>query len=116
MVATHSHGMPRWEDPVPALKRHLADEILILMDGWSQHFAASFMQVSQSCVSDLRRGHLERISLERLVKCLSHLGREIEITTTRGRGGFAHPHWLIDGRVPRAGSDVVPGKRVSRTG
>lgn len=90
--------MPRWVDPLPGLKRRVADEILILMDGWSQSFAASFMHVSQSRVSDLRRGNLERISLDRLVQCLSRLDRRIEITTTRMPGLGLHPHYKIDGR------------------
>jgi predicted XRE-type DNA-binding protein len=90
--------MPRWEDPVPGLKRRVADEILVLTDGWSQSYAASFMHVSQSRVSDLRRGNLDRVSLERLAQCLSHLGREIEITTRRAAGLSVHPHWKIDGR------------------
>jgi predicted XRE-type DNA-binding protein len=71
-----------WIDPVPALKRRLADEILLIMDGWSQSYAASFMHVSQSCVSDLRNGHLDRISLERLVRSLARLNRRVEIHTS----------------------------------
>jgi predicted XRE-type DNA-binding protein len=92
--------MPKWVDPIPALKRRVADEILVLMDGWSQPFAASFMHVTQSRVSDLRRGHLENISLERMLQCLSRLGRTIEIKTGRdGKKGASHPHWMIDGRT-----------------
>jgi predicted XRE-type DNA-binding protein len=98
--------MPRWVDPLPGLKRRVADEILILTDGWSQSFAASFMDVSQSRVSDLRRGHLERMSLDRMVQCLSRLDRVVEIRTTRAPGFSVHPHRDIDGPpayVPRRG-------------
>lgn len=91
--------MPRWEDPVPELKRAVAHEILVLTEGWSQVNAASLMGVSQSCVSDLRRGNLARISLERLVRCLSRLGRRVEIATIRSsERASIHPHHKIDGR------------------
>jgi predicted XRE-type DNA-binding protein len=113
--------MPRWEDPVPGLKRRVADEILVLTDGWSQSYAAAFMVVSQSRVSDLRRGNLDRISLDRLVQCLSRLGRRVEIRTSRTGGPSVHPHWRIDDRrsgdvEERSMSGVARGERVSRTG
>jgi predicted XRE-type DNA-binding protein len=95
-------GMPHWVDPIPALKQRIAAEVLVLTEGWSQTFAASFMQVSQARVSELRRGDLSKLSLERLIQCLSQLGRELEITTVRNGRGRVHPHWKIDGqRFPR---------------
>ena len=108
--------MPNWVDPVPALKRRIADEVLILSEGWSQHFAASFMHASQGRVSELRRGDLSRLSLERLIQCLSHLGRDVEVTTVRNGHGRPHPHWKIDGeRWPARPNRVSPGKRISKT-
>jgi predicted XRE-type DNA-binding protein len=98
--------MPHWVDPVPALKRRVADEIVVLIEGWSQSFAPSFMDCRQSRVSDLRRGHLERMSLERMLQCLSHLSRNIEINTTRGPGGSCFEHWKIDGRQLGGGAGV----------
>ena len=93
--------MPPWVDPIPALKLRVAGELLALTDGWSQTYAAAFMRISQSRVSDLRRGNLDRISLERMLQCLARLGRHVEITTTRGSGGMVHPHAKIDGpRIP----------------
>jgi len=79
--------MPPWVDPVPALKRQLADEVLARIEGQSQMWAAWSMHLSRARVSEMRRGRLDRVSLEALVRSLSHLGREIEITTrTRVRG------------------------------
>jgi predicted XRE-type DNA-binding protein len=73
----------RFSDPVPALKRRVADEILLLLDGWTQEYAADFMGATQSRMSELRNGKLERFSLDRLVRYLARLGREIEIVTTK---------------------------------
>ena len=89
-------GMTRWTDPVPDLKRRLADEVLALTDGWSQTWAAAFMDIPQSRVSDLRRGKLDRLSVERLIRCLSRLDRRIEIRTTRAEGLSVHPHARVD--------------------
>lgn len=72
---------PDRPDPLPALKRRVADEILTILDGWSQTYAASFLNSTQSRVSDLRTGKLERFSLDRLVQLLSNLGRDVEIVT-----------------------------------
>ena len=91
--------MATWVDPIPALKRRVGGEIVILMDGWSQTFAASFLELPQSRVSELRRGNVQNISLERLLQSLSRLGPEIQIKTARRGGrGAVHPHWKIDGR------------------
>jgi hypothetical protein len=76
----------------------VADEIIVLVDGWSQNYAAWFMQIPQSRVSDLRRGRLETMSLERLLQCLSRLSRTIEITTTRASGGRSFNHDKVDNR------------------
>src|SRR5205814_728164 len=73
---------PRWIDPVPALKQRVADEILSLLRGWNQDYAADFIGATQPKVSELRRGHLDRFTLDRLVRYLSRLHRDIEIVTT----------------------------------
>jgi predicted XRE-type DNA-binding protein len=96
--------MTRWVDPIPALKRRIADEILILTEGWSQTFAASYMQASQARVSELRHGDLSNISLERLVQCLSRCGRDVELTTVRNGLSKSLAHAHIDGqRFPPRG-------------
>src|SRR6476620_2424936 len=92
--------MAKWTDPIPALKRRVADEILVLTNGWSQQFAASFMHVARSRVSDIRRGHLERMTLDRLVRCLTRLDREVELHTRRAPGLSVHQHSSVDGYSP----------------
>src|SRR5258708_4268891 len=84
--------MPAWVDPLPALKRRAADEINILLAGWTQEYAAAFLQTTQPRISELRRGRLERFSLDLLVRYLSHLGREIELVTTKRAGLSVHDH------------------------
>ena len=84
--------MPRWVDPLPALKRRVADEINILLFGWTQEYAASFLDTSQARVSELRHSRLEGFSLDRLVRYLSRLGRDIEITTSKRPGLSVHDH------------------------
>jgi predicted XRE-type DNA-binding protein len=75
--------MDQWVDPIPGLKRQLADEVLRLSDGWSQSWAAFAMHLPRSRASALRRGKLENISLERQVLCLSRIGYRTEFTLVR---------------------------------
>ena len=75
--------MDKWVDPIPGLKRQLADEVLRLSHGWSQSWAAWAMHVPRARVSALRAGKLENISLERLILCLSRMGYRAEIKIVR---------------------------------
>ena len=67
------------DDAVPALKRHLAQQLVKRLDGWSQTNAASLVGTDQPGISDLRRGRLDRISLEQLVRLLGRVGGSIEV-------------------------------------
>jgi predicted XRE-type DNA-binding protein len=71
--------MADWVDPVPALKRQLADEVLALSDGQSQTWAAWALHLSRARVSELRNGRLDNVSLECLVRCLSRRGHIVEV-------------------------------------
>lgn len=82
-------------DPIPALKQRVANEILILTDGWTQANAAALIDGLQPRISELRAGRLNRYSLERLLRYLSSLGRGIEIVTTKARLGVLD-HALVD--------------------
>ena len=75
--------MQRKPDPVPALKRQLADKVLALLEGWSDTWAAWDAHLSRSRISEMRRGNLENVSLDRLVRCLAQLHHTVEITVTR---------------------------------
>jgi predicted XRE-type DNA-binding protein len=58
-------------DPIPLLKEQLARELVTRLDGWTQGNAASFIGTDQPRVSDLRKGRLERFSLEQLIRLIA---------------------------------------------
>jgi len=87
----------RRPDPIPALKRRVADEILLLLDSWSQANAACLMGAWQPRVSELRAGHLHRFSLDRLVRYLAHLDREVTIVSKRIIRLSVVNHRAVDG-------------------
>jgi predicted XRE-type DNA-binding protein len=60
-------------DPVPELKRQVGDEIARRIAGRNQWHVAVDIGTDQPRVSDLRRGRLERFSLETLIRFLSRL-------------------------------------------
>jgi predicted XRE-type DNA-binding protein len=66
-------------DPVPPLKQQLAQLLVERVAGWSQIYAADLLGTDQPRVSDLRRGRLDRISLEQLVRLLERVGGSIEL-------------------------------------
>ena len=67
------------DDSIPALKRHLAQQLVGRLEGWSQTDAAALVGTDQPRISDLRRGRLDRISLEQLVRLLGRVGGSIEV-------------------------------------
>jgi predicted XRE-type DNA-binding protein len=85
-------------DPVPALKERLAREILMLLDGWSQINAGELIRADQARISELRAGHLERFSIERLIRFLVQLGRDVAIVTSRSPRPSVLRHERVDGR------------------
>ena len=70
-------------DFIPEFKRQIADELRLLTSHWTQANAAWHMHVSQSRISELRRGNLANISLEKLLQCLSHFSYELQIKSVR---------------------------------
>jgi predicted XRE-type DNA-binding protein len=96
--------MPAWVDPIPSLKPQVADEILVLTDGWSLADASWLMHVSRARISEMRNGSLANISLERLIQCLMRLGRDITLVSARASGPSIHEHWKLDGRSARLGN------------
>ena len=65
-----------------ALKQQLAAILVAESDGWTQVWAAARMGARQGSVSDLRRGKLDRLSLEWLIKATHALGYDITIIAT----------------------------------
>jgi predicted XRE-type DNA-binding protein len=73
--------MPK-PDPIPALKQQVAEAIVERLDGWIQPMAAELLRTDQPRMSDLRRGRLERFSLEQLLRFASRLRGTVSIEIT----------------------------------
>jgi predicted XRE-type DNA-binding protein len=58
-------------DPIPPLKEQLARELVARVDGWTQEYAAAFIGTDQPRMSDLRKGRLDRFSLEKLIRLVT---------------------------------------------
>ena len=95
-------------DPIPELKKQLAGELVQLLGTWSQWNAAVLLNVSQTQISELKAGKLERFSLDRLVRLLVRAGRTVEIRTTRARAYSPFRHDIVDNRNA---SSRTPGVR-----
>ena len=70
----------RPRDPIPPLKDQIARLIVDRLPGWTQTNAAALLETDQPRVSDLRDGNLERFSLEQLVRLMSRLGGDVQLT------------------------------------
>lgn len=67
-------------DPIPALKEQLGREIVAFFGSFDQFIAASILGVDQPRFSDLQRGRLERLSLQKLVRMLARIDRHVQLT------------------------------------
>lgn len=72
-------------DPIPALKQQLRDELIALIGKWNQSVAARAISTDQPRVSDLERNRLERFSLETLIRFLTRVDCRIELKVVRMR-------------------------------
>ena len=80
------------EDPIPQLKRQLAQVIVERVDGWSQVYAADLLGTDQPRMSDLRRGELARFSLEQLIRFVARVEGTVSVTVE----WTAQRAWLRD--------------------
>jgi hypothetical protein len=69
-------------DPIPQLKRDAARALVPLLDDWNAHVVAHQMGTDQPRVSDIKRGKLDRFSLEALIRFLDRLGQSVELKIT----------------------------------
>ena len=67
------------DDPIPALKRQLANEILSIANQLNFWLAAALLGIDASRLSDLRRGRIARFSVERLIRMLATAERRVEL-------------------------------------
>lgn len=77
--------MLRWVDPIPELKRQLACELVRVTEGWTPTELGFFMGVDQPRVSDLRRGKLDRFSVESLIRFLKRMDHSVQVTVLKDR-------------------------------
>ena len=94
-AAERCHASPLWAvlwampyvDPIPELKRQAAAALVPLLAGNADDVAA-LIGTDQPRVSDIRRGKLERFSLETLIRYLVRRGCRVELQITRDRPHF----------------------------
>lgn len=69
-------------DPIPDLKREVAAALAELLAPWGAHEAAALLGTHAQRIMEIRRGKLERYSLEMLIRYLTRLGRRVELHVT----------------------------------
>ena len=76
----------RQPDPIPELKRQLAEDLVAHLEGWNQEMAAELIRSDPSTVSHLRSGNLERFSLQQLIRFIARRRATVSIEVRwRGR-------------------------------
>ena len=73
--------MPR-TDPIPELKRQVGAELATLLAGWNADDIAYMIGTDRPRVSELRRGKLDRFSLETLIRYVSRLRHRVDLVIT----------------------------------
>jgi predicted XRE-type DNA-binding protein len=74
--------MPR-PDPIPELKREAAAALAELLAQWSAHDVAAYIGTDAQRVMEIRRGKLDRFSLETLIRYLTRLHQRVELRIGR---------------------------------
>lgn len=66
-------------DPIPQLKEQLSREIIAAVDKYTWTVAAGMLGIEPSRMSHLKKGNLERFSLEKLIRMLAVIDRKVEV-------------------------------------
>ncbi len=67
------------DDPMPALKRALGAELARVIDGWGTHDLAAILHTDRSRIAEIRRGKLDRFSLETLIRFATRAGMCVDL-------------------------------------
>ena len=67
-------------DPIPALKQQLAREILKSIARLNVTIAADVLEIGRPRLSDLRHGRVARFSVERLIRILATVDRQVAVS------------------------------------
>lgn len=82
-------GFRREEAENLKVRSDLMSEAQRLIDGKTQVRAAEMLGVSQPRISELRRGHIERFTIDALVNMLARAGVRVRISLARKRRSVA---------------------------
>ena len=66
-------------DPIPAFKQQLGDELAGFIRDWKSRDVAAYLGTDRSRIAELRRGELDRFSLEKLIRLLVRAGKRVEL-------------------------------------
>ncbi len=80
----------RPRDPIPELKSQAGAELAVLVVGWKAEDIAVIIGTDAPRISELRRGKLDRFSLEALIRFLTRLRRTVELRITPPPRPCAH--------------------------
>jgi predicted XRE-type DNA-binding protein len=69
-------------DPIPRLKREAAVALAELLSQWGAHETAALLGTHPQRIREIRRGKLDRFSLETLIRYLTRLGNRVELRIT----------------------------------
>lgn len=68
------------DDPIPALKRQLGEALSATVDGYNGDDMGAILGTDRSRIAELRRGKLDRFSLETLIRFAARLRLDARIT------------------------------------
>ena len=71
------------------MRSNLMSEALRLIEGMTQVQAAALLGVSQPRISELKRGHIDRFTVDALVNMLGEAGVRVRISLSRRRRSAA---------------------------
>ena len=72
-------------DPIPDLKQRAAAALAPLLEGWNADDVAALIGTDRARIMELRRGKLDRFSLETLIRYLTRLGQRVDVHVTPSR-------------------------------
>ena len=73
----------RHDDPIPEPKRIAGAELARIVEGWNGDNIAYVLGTDRFRVAELRRGKLDRFSLETLIRYLVRGGWNVELAITK---------------------------------
>jgi hypothetical protein len=72
----------RSSDPIPDLKRQAGAELARLVAHWNGDDIGALIGTDRARIAELRRGKLDRFSLETLIRFLTRLRMRVELSIT----------------------------------